>query len=49
MLLVPGSGSTNTGAVYEATHSTTNFIRNRLTQLTVIPTTQDPACDGVMN
>lgn len=36
----PGSSgtATMTGAVYEATLSTDNFIRNRLTQLTVIPT-----------
>ena len=32
--------ATMTGAVYEATIATDNFIRNRLTQLTVIPTTQ---------
>tara|TARA_B110000285_G_scaffold24319_1_gene23428 strand:+ start:1972 stop:3264 length:1293 start_codon:yes stop_codon:yes gene_type:complete len=31
--------ATVTGAVYEATIATDNFIRNRLTQLTVIPTT----------
>ena len=33
------SGSaTMTGAIYEATLATDNFIRNRLTQLTVVPT-----------
>ena len=30
--------ATMTGAIYEATLTTDNFIRNRLTQLTVIPT-----------
>ena len=30
--------ATMTGAIYEATIATDNFIRNRLTQLTVIPT-----------
>ena len=30
--------ATMTGAIYEATTATDNFIRNRLTQLTVIPT-----------
>ena len=45
---VPGSGViTNTGAVYEGASQTTNFIRNRLTQLTVTPTTRDPDSDGV--
>jgi hypothetical protein len=39
--------ATMTGAVYEGTTSTTNFIRNRLTQLTVVPTTQDPDGDSV--
>ena len=46
--VVPSSGViTNTGAVYEGAAQTTNFIRNRLTQLTVIPTTRDPDSDGV--
>ena len=46
--VVPSSGVvTNTGAVYEGASQTTNFIRNRLTQLTVIPTTRDPDSDGV--
>jgi hypothetical protein len=45
---VPGSGViTNTGAIYEGASQTTNFIRNRLTQLTVTPTTRDPDSDGV--
>lgn len=30
--------ATMTGAIYEATTATDNFIRNRLTQLTVVPT-----------
>jgi len=38
--------ATMTGAVYESTLATDNFIRNRLTQLTVIPTTQNPTGDG---
>ena len=47
ILTVPGSGNTTvTASVYEATNSTTNFIRNRLTQLSVIPTTQNPTGDG---
>tara|TARA_B100000768_G_scaffold178468_1_gene194300 strand:+ start:2719 stop:4011 length:1293 start_codon:yes stop_codon:yes gene_type:complete len=47
ILTVPGSGNTTaTTNVYEATNSTTNFIRNRLTQLSVIPTTQNPTGDG---
>jgi hypothetical protein len=47
ILTVPASGNTTvTGSVYEATNSTTNFIRNRLTQLSVIPTTQNPTGDG---
>jgi len=46
--VVPSSGVvTNTGAIYEGASQTTNFIRNRLTQLTVIPTTRDPDSDGV--
>jgi hypothetical protein len=46
--VVPSSGViTNTGAVYEGASQTTNFIRNRLTQLTVTPTTRDPDSDGV--
>lgn len=32
--------------ISEAILSTSNFIRNRLTQLTVVPTTQDPDGDG---
>jgi len=35
-----------TGAIYEATLDTDNFIRNRLTQLSVVPTTQNPTGDG---
>jgi hypothetical protein len=38
--------ATMTGAVYESTLATDNFIRNRLTQLSVIPTTQNPTGDG---
>ena len=38
--------ATMTGAVYESTIATDNFIRNRLTQLSVIPTTQNPTGDG---
>ena len=42
-----GNGSeANTAYVNEAITNTTNFIRNRLTVLTVIPTTQDPDSDG---
>jgi len=37
--VVPGSSNcTLTGSIYEATLATDNFIRNRLTQLTVVPT-----------
>ena len=38
--------ATMTGSIYEGTTSTTNFIRNRLTQLTVVPTTRDATGDG---
>ena len=38
--------ATMTGAVYESTLATDNFIRNRLTQLSVQPTTQNPTGDG---
>jgi hypothetical protein len=38
--------ATMTGAIYESTIATDNFIRNRLTQLSVIPTTQNPTGDG---
>ena len=38
--------ATMTGAIYEATLDTDNFIRNRLTQLSVVPTTQNPTGDG---
>ena len=36
-----------TATIYEDTQATTNFIRNRLTQLTIVPTTQDPDGDSV--
>lgn len=36
-----------TATIYEAINSTDNFIRNRLTQLTIAPTTQDPDGDSV--
>ena len=36
-----------TATIYEAILDTTNFIRNRLTTLAVVPTTQDPDGDGV--
>lgn len=35
-----------TATIYEDTTATDNFIRNRLTQLTIVPTTQDPDGDG---
>jgi len=42
-----GNGSeANTAYVNEAILTTTNFIRNRLTVLTVTPTTRDPDSDG---
>jgi len=41
--VVPVSGVvTDTTAVYEGANKTDNFIRNRLTQLTVVPTVQNP-------
>ena len=44
----PGSGNVTLGSyVNEAITSTSNFIRNRLTVLTVTPTTQDPDSDSV--
>ena len=43
-----GAGNeASTGYVDEGTSSTSNFIRNRLTTLTVTPTTQDPDGDSV--
>lgn len=36
-----------TATIYEDTTATDNFIRNRLTQLTIVPTTQDPDGDSV--
>ena len=43
----PGSGNVTLGGyVNEAIDTTTNFIRNRLTVLTVTPTSQDPDSDG---
>lgn len=45
--VVPGSGTVSLGSyVNEAITNTTNFIRNRLTVLTVTPTTRDPDNDG---
>lgn len=38
--------ATTTDSIFEGTTSTTNFIRNRLTQLTVVPTTRDATGDG---
>jgi hypothetical protein len=35
-----------TATIYEDTQATDNFIRNRLTQLTIVPTTQDPDGDS---
>lgn len=35
-----------TATIYEAVTATDNFIRNRLTQLTIVPTTQDPDGDS---
>ena len=43
---VSAASEASTSSVYEAITSTTNFIRNRLTILTVVPTTQDPDSDG---
>ena len=44
---VPGSGNVTLNPfIDEATTSTTNFIRNRLTTLTVEPTSTDPDSDG---
>ena len=44
---VPGSGTVSlTSYVNEAITNTTNFIRNRLTVLTVDPTSRDPDNDG---
>ena len=44
---VPGSGTVSlTSYVNEAISTTTNFIRNRLTVLTVTPTTRDPDGDS---
>ena len=43
----PGSGTVSLGSyVNEAITTTTNFIRNRLTVLTVTPTSRDPDNDG---
>ena len=43
----PGSGNVTLGSyVNEAITDTTNFIRNRLTVLTVAPTSTDPDSDG---
>lgn len=44
---VTGSSEASTTYIDEGTDSTSNFIRNRLTTLTVTPTTQDPDGDTV--
>ena len=47
ILTTPSSANcTVTGQIYESTDSTSNFIRNRLTQLSVVPTTTNPTGDG---
>jgi hypothetical protein len=46
LVTLSASGGSHTAQVYEATTSTTNFIRNRLTILTIAPTSQDPDGDG---
>jgi len=43
---VTAASEASTAAVYEDTAATDNFIRNRLTVLTVAPTSQDPDSDG---
>ena len=43
---VTASSEASTSYVDEGTESTSNFIRNRLTTLTVTPTSQDPDNDG---
>lgn len=43
---VAAASEASTAAVYEDTAATDNFIRNRLTVLTVAPTSQDPDSDG---
>ena len=43
---VAASSEASTALVYEDTNATDNFIRNRLTVLTVVPTSQDPDSDG---
>tara|TARA_B110000285_G_scaffold74818_1_gene86150 strand:+ start:149 stop:1411 length:1263 start_codon:yes stop_codon:yes gene_type:complete len=47
MTNVTSGSEAATSNIYEAVGSTTNFIRNRLTQLTVVPTSQDPDGDSV--
>ena len=44
---VTGGNEASTTYVNEKITDTSNFIRNRLTTLTVTPTTQDPDSDGV--
>lgn len=44
---VTAASEASTAAVYEDTGATDNFIRNRLTVLTVVPTSQDPDSDSV--
>ena len=43
---VTNGAEANTPYINEGTADTDNFIRNRLTQLTITPTTQDPDADG---
>ena len=47
MTNVTNSSEAATPYINEGTADTDNFIRNRLTQLTIAPTSQDPDADGV--
>ena len=47
MTNVTGSSEAATSSVYEKITATNNFIRNRLTTLSVTPTSQDPDGDSV--
>ena len=46
MTNVTNSSEAATPYINEGTADTDNFIRNRLTQLTIVPTSQDPDADG---
>ncbi len=46
MTTVTNSSEAATPYINEGTADTDNFIRNRLTQLTIVPTSQDPDADG---